>query len=139
MAIPAEWKELAETARQAQTHSYSPYSKFRVGCALEDSDGRIFAGCNVENSNYSDGVCAERTAIVKMVSEGGKHVERVAIITDSKEVCFPCGACLQVLQEFGVPKVFSMNRDQSEHEEVGLEVLMPRRFTKRDLDGATRK
>lgn len=134
MQIPAKWKNLASLAKQAQQHSYSPYSKFRVGCALEDETGRVFTGCNVENASYSHTVCAERAAILKMISEGGHEVRRVAIITDSEEVAVPCGACLQVLQEFGVPEVFVSNQSESKFEEFGLDALLPRRFNRESLE-----
>ncbi len=126
--LAPHWKALADLAVAARERSYSPYSKFKVGCALEDDQGRLFTGCNVENANYSESLCAERTAIVKMVSEGGSRVIRVAVVTSSEEPCFPCGSCLQVLQEFGLPKVLSFDVHEKEYKEVALEALLPYRF-----------
>ena len=134
MKVPQNWSTLAAAALKVQKNAYAPYSKFQVGCAIEDENGKIHTGCNVENACYSESICAERAAILKMVSEGGKQARRVALVTASEEVCFPCGGCLQVLQEFGLPKVLSMDGSGEHFEEVGLEVLMPRRFSKTQLD-----
>ncbi len=132
--LPEAWRELATLAMKVQKNSYSPYSRFQVGCALLDDRGRIYTGCNVENSNYSESLCAERAAVVKMVSEGGRRIERVAIITPADEVCFPCGSCLQVLQEFGLPKVLSIHASGDRFEEVEFAELLPRRFTKEQIN-----
>ncbi len=131
--LPQGWQELGRLAFEVQKNGYAPYSHFQVGCALEDERGRIFTGCNVENANYSESLCAERSAIVKMVSEGGKRVQRVAIVTPSREICFPCGSCLQVLQEFGLPKVLSILASGDKFEEVTFPELLPRRFSKEQL------
>ena len=93
--------ELLELARAAAANSYSPYSHFPVGAALECSDGTVFTGCNVENAAYGDTICAERTAAVKAVSEGNRDFVRIAIWGNSKEYCYPCGSCRQFLWEFG--------------------------------------
>ncbi len=92
--------ELLDLARRAAANSYSPYSRFPVGAALECADGTVFTGCNVENAAYGDTICAERTAAVKAVSEGHRDFVRIAIWGDSKEYCYPCGSCRQFLQEF---------------------------------------
>jgi cytidine deaminase len=92
--------ELLDLARRAAANSYSPYSRFPVGAALECADGTVFTGCNVENAAYGDTICAERTAAVKAISEGHRDFVRIAIWGDSKEYCYPCGSCRQFLQEF---------------------------------------
>ena len=92
--------ELLDLARRAAANSYSPYSRFPVGAALECADGTVFTGCNVENAAYGDTICAERTAAVKAVSEGHRDFVRIAIWGDSKEYCYPCGSCRQFLTEF---------------------------------------
>ena len=92
--------ELLDLARRAAANSYSPYSRFPVGAALECADGTVFTGCNVENAAYGDTICAERTAAVKAISEGYRDFVRIAIWGDSKEYCYPCGSCRQFLQEF---------------------------------------
>ena len=92
--------ELLELAKAAAERSYSPYSHFPVGAALECADGTVFTGCNVENAAYGGTICAERTAAVKAVSEGHRDFVRIAVWGNSREYCYPCGACRQFLQEF---------------------------------------
>ena len=94
---PESWIEAAEKVAQ---HSYSPYSKFRVGAAVVDQDGRVFSGTNVENSSYGLTICAERGAVLKAISEGATSLHGVAVWVDGEDVVSPCGACLQVLLEF---------------------------------------
>lgn len=96
-------KELAllkDTVLHAQTFAYCPYSKFRVGCALLAQSGKVYTGCNVENAAYPAGICAERTAITKAVSEGDTAFKAIAVITDSPSCSSPCGVCRQVIREF---------------------------------------
>lgn len=94
-------RELMEMAAQAAKNAYVPYSRFPVGAALECSDGTVFTGCNVENAAYGDTICAERTAVVKAVSEGHRDdFVRIAIAGHSADYCWPCGSCRQVLFEF---------------------------------------
>ena len=92
-------EELIELASQARQFSYSPYSLFRVGAAVECSDGRIFTGCNVENASYGLTMCAERVALGKAISEGAREFTRIAVIADAKAPVPPCGACRQVISE----------------------------------------
>jgi cytidine deaminase len=89
---------LVSAARQARLNAYAPYSRFRVGAAVLADDGRVFAGCNVENSSFGLTVCAERNAVAAAIAEGARPVA-VAVVTESGEVA-PCGACRQVLAEF---------------------------------------
>ncbi|HMD70762.1 MAG TPA: cytidine deaminase [Bryobacteraceae bacterium] len=91
---------LIAAALAARENAFAPYSKFRVGAAIEDSDGRIHTGCNVENSTYGLTVCAERVAVFKAVSEGVRKFRRVAIAADTDSLTPPCGACRQILWEF---------------------------------------
>ena len=133
--IPAAWQGLVDSALAAQKKAYAPYSKFRVGCALEDEKGRVFQGCNVENASYSLCICAERTAIVKMVSEGGRSVKRVVVVTSADEPCFPCGACRQVLAEFGSPEVLAIDCTATAFEKSDFDALLPHRFSSAQLDG----
>ena len=91
---------LVEAARQARERAFAPYSRFRVGAALEAADGRIVAGCNVESASYGLTVCAERVALVKAVSDGITAFKRVAVVTDVDDLTPPCGACRQLLWEF---------------------------------------
>ena len=93
-------KELIQFAYEAQSRSYSPYSGFATGAALEADNGRIFLGCNIENAAYSPTNCAERTAIFKAVSEGEREILAIAIYSPNSDNCYPCGACRQVMYEF---------------------------------------
>lgn len=94
------WKE----AQKASQRAYSPYSKFKVGSSLLANNGKIFAGCNVENASYGGTVCAERVAIFKALSEGFQRFESILIYTDQEEPWPPCGICRQVMSEFCLPE-----------------------------------
>lgn len=96
-------KELFEIAAKARLSAYAPYSGFLVGAALLSADDRVFTGCNIENASYSLCNCAERTAFFKAVSEGEKEFTAIAIAggkENADTVCYPCGACRQVMTEF---------------------------------------
>ena len=92
-------KELYEVALEMTAKSYAPFSKFRVGAALLTKDGKLYTGCNVENSSYGGTICAERTAFVKAVSEGDLEFEKIAIASSGGEA-WPCGICRQFMKEF---------------------------------------
>ena len=93
-------KNLLHAAMRARKNTYAPYSKFKVGAAIETIDGRIFTGCNIENASYGLAICAERVAVFKAVSEGVKKFKRIVIVTGVKKPTPPCGMCRQVLFEF---------------------------------------
>ena len=91
---------LAEAALQARENAHAPFSKFKVGAALEDTSGRLHTGCNVENATYGLTVCAERVAVFKAISEGARKFRRIAVAADTDVLTPPCGACRQILWEF---------------------------------------
>jgi len=90
---------LIEIARNTRENAYAPYSNYKVGAALLTSEGTVYSGCNVENAAYGMSICAERTAVVKAISEGMREFEAIAIVTEDAGT--PCGACRQFLSEFG--------------------------------------
>lgn len=121
-------ERVLQAAIQVRAHAYAPYSKFQVGAALEDSDGRIHTGCNVENASYGLTNCAERTAVFKAVSEGARRFRRIAVAADTAKLTPPCGACRQVLWEIcGDIEVVMLNLN-GEIETLHLKDLLPRPF-----------
>jgi len=119
---------LAAAALAAREHAHAPYSKFRVGAALEDAAGRVHTGCNIENASYGLTICAERVAVFKAMSEGARGFRRIAIAADTDTLTPPCGACRQILWEFcGDIQIVLVNpRGQSER--LHLKDLFPRPF-----------
>jgi cytidine deaminase len=119
---------LVDQALAARAHAHAPFSKFRVGAALEDSTGRIHTGCNIENATYGLTMCAERVAIFKAVSEGAREFRRIAVAAASNSLTPPCGACRQLLWEFcGDIEVILVNPDGA-RESLRSKDLFPRPF-----------
>jgi cytidine deaminase len=93
--------DLVAAARAAREFAVADYSHFRVGAALETADGTVITGCNIENATYGLTICAERVAIFKALSEGHRQFTRIAVVADTDEPTPPCGACRQIMWEFG--------------------------------------
>jgi cytidine deaminase len=120
--------KLTEAARAARENAHAPYSKFRVGAAIECDNGAIFTGCNIENATYGLTVCAERVAIWKALSEGVRGFKRVAVCADTDQFTPPCGACRQILWEFCGDAEIIMSNLNGKEETVRLATLFPRAF-----------
>lgn len=105
-------RDLVELAFTMLEKAYAPYSHFPVGAALEGADGAVYTGCNVENAAYGSCICAERTALVKAVSEGCRSFRRLAVVGQGDDYCWPCGSCRQMLYEFAPDlEVLVANKD----------------------------
>ena len=119
---------LVDSALAVRANAHAPFSKFRVGAALEDSSGRIHTGCNIENATYGLTMCAERVAIFKAISEGAHEFRRVAVAADADSLTPPCGSCRQLLWEFcGDIEVILVN-PHGVRESMRLKDLLPRPF-----------
>lgn len=125
-------EELIRLAFEAREAAYAPYSNWKVGAALLCKNGKIYKGCNIENSGFSATVCAERTAFFKAVSEGEYDFEKIAIVAGdaqrgSEGYCTPCGVCRQVMSEFCKPDEFRIlcAKSENEYHEFTLREMLP--------------
>ena len=124
---------LIDAARRVRLNAHAPYSGFQVGAALETPAGIIIAGCNVENATYGLTICAERVAVFKAVSEGHRRFARVAVVADTEEPTPPCGACRQILWEFGGDLEVILGNLHGEKARHRLNELLPHPFDARLL------
>lgn len=133
-------RELIQAAAQARKKAYAPYSGYQVGAALLTNELRIYTGCNIENAAYSPGICAERCAIAKAVSEGFKKWRAIAIVggrgEDNMDYSFPCGVCRQTIREFADPEKFVIlvARDSEDYKAFLLKELLPESFGPENLE-----
>jgi cytidine deaminase len=123
-----EYEALIAAAKSARENAHAAYSNFRVGAGLRATSGRIFGGCNVENSTYGLAMCAERVAIFKAVSEGERGFDAIAVVTDTGSLTPPCGACRQLIWEFcgDVPVVLANLKGRVEI--ISMRELFPKPF-----------
>lgn len=120
--------KLVEAALSAREQAHAPFSKFKVGAALEDASGRIFTGCNVENATYGLTICAERVAVFKAISEGARAFKRIAVSADTDVLTPPCGACRQILWEFCGDVEITLANLHGKSETMRMQDLFPRPF-----------
>ena len=120
--------ELLEAALDARQHAHAPYSHFLVGAALEDAEGRIHTGCNIENATYGLTLCAERVAVFKAMSEGVRKFRRIAGAADTETLTPPCGACRQILWEFCGDIEITLVNPRGQSETLRMKDLFPRAF-----------
>lgn len=127
--------ELIALAKEAREAAHAPYSRFEVGAALLTAEGRVFTGCNVENSTYGLSMCAERVAIFKAVSEGSHEIAKVAVVTDHERIAPPCGCCRQMIWEFASDEteVIMANMD-GDVRKFEIKELLPEAFGARFLE-----
>lgn len=128
-----DWSALRDRARLVADSAYAPYSRFYVGAALLAEDGRIFAGCNVENASYGLTVCAERNAVFAAVAAGAKRFSALVVVTSSALPVTPCGACRQVLHEFGPSFAVRCYGQAGDELITSCEELLPRAFVSSDF------
>jgi cytidine deaminase len=120
--------KLLEAALGARQLAHAPYSNFKVGAALEDADGWIYTGCNIENSTYGLTICAERVAVFKAMSEGVREFRRIAVAADTETLTPPCGACRQILWEFCGDILVTLVNPRGASETLRMKDLFPRAF-----------
>ena len=130
---PVQQARLEYAARAAAWCAHAPYSKFRVGAAVLAGSGKIFSGCNVENASYGLCNCAERTAVFTAVAAGESSVQAVVVYTPTPAPTSPCGACRQVINEFGPDALVISICDTEKRLESTLRDLLPASFGPRDL------
>lgn len=121
-------KELIDAAAAVRENAFAPYSGFRVGSALETEDGELVVGCNVESASYGLTICAERAAIFTAVANGQKRIKQIAVVTDTDELTAPCGACRQIIWEFGGDIPVIMSNLNGKTETVHMKDLLPKAF-----------
>lgn len=119
---------LVAAALEVRENAHAPFSKFKVGAALEDENGRVHTGCNVENATYGLTICAERVAVFKAVSEGSRKFRRIAVAADTDVLTPPCGACRQILWEFCGDIDVILANPRGKTETLHLRDLFPRPF-----------
>lgn len=131
-------KELMKIARKARQNSYAPYSHFAVGAALLAESGKVYTGCNIENASYGLTCCAERNAIFAAVNAGERRFKMLAVAADSPEPVAPCGACRQVIAEFGIPLVVMGNLKEAT-KTMTAEELLPYGFGQESMNNKGEK
>jgi cytidine deaminase len=130
---PGGSENLRAAAADAMSRAYAPYSDFRVGAALLTGDGAVITGCNVENSSFPAGICAERGALAAAVAKGHRSFTHLAIVTDADEPTSPCGMCRQALVEFAPELTITSHTTSGAEARWSLADLLPHPFTPQSL------
>lgn len=130
---PPDLRELTKLARAARKNAVAPYSKFKVGAALQLRDGSIVTGCNIENATYGLTLCAERVAIFKAMSEGELDFAALAVVADSPRLPAPCGACRQIIWEFCGDLWIRLSDLKGRSRQLRMSELLPHPFDRRNL------
>jgi cytidine deaminase len=126
-------RALVSRARQARSRARAPYSRFKVGAALETSGGAVFTGCNIENASYGLTVCAERVALLKALSEGSRRFRALAVVTAARKITPPCGSCRQLLWEYCGNLTVHLANLRGKSETHRLVELLPHPFDQRAM------
>ncbi len=119
---------LIEAALQARENAIAPFSRFKVGAALQDHQGTVYTGCNIENATYGLTLCAERVAVFKALSEGVRSFSRIVVATDTETLAPPCGACRQILWEFCGDIQLTLTNLHGKHDHLRMNAIFPRPF-----------
>jgi len=126
-------RKLIDMAAEIMVNSYSPYSRFKVGAALECQDGTVFTGCNIENAAFAATMCAEASALSAAVCAGKRNFKRIAIISEGNFYCFPCGTCRQMLVEFAPELEVLSVRADGRYVSYSISSLLPMSFGKEHM------
>lgn len=126
-------EELLKKAKEGLEKAYTPYSNFQVGAALLTEDGKVFSGCNIENASYGAAICAERTAMVKAISEGYTKFSKIAVVSAGGAYTYPCGICRQFMSEFMLEGKVVLEDKEKGIREHSLSELLPEAFTRKDV------
>ena len=126
-------RKLIGVAAEAMKNSYSPYSCFKVGAAVECADGSVYSGCNIENPAFGTTICAEAAAVAAAISAGKRSFNRIAIISEGSTYYFPCGSCRQLLNEFSPEIEVLCTRSDGRYVSYTLGTLLPMPFSKEQL------
>lgn len=126
-------EELLKKAKEGLSKAYTPYSNFQVGAALLSEEGKVFVGCNIENASYGATICAERTAMVKAISEGYTKFSKIAVVSNGGAYTYPCGICRQFMSEFMLDGKVILEDKEKGILEHSLSDLLPAAFTRKDV------
>lgn len=139
-AAPQLFNKLFLKAKNTLANAYSPYSNVKVACSVLMNDGKIYTGCNVENSSYGATICAERVAVTKAISHGAKKIKAVLVVTNQKQIWPPCGVCRQVISEFATPATVVFSADLNKNfNKNNFSELLPGSFSIDHFDRFSKK